>query len=372
MENDSYIILYQNHGSAIGYWEGWVEPKGTVFIRYAKKLDGKPVEKQYQAYAKNEGKANATTPYEQGVLELESKARLKIDKGYVRTIEEAKAPSTNSLGLLKPMLATPLEKVKPKDIDWYSACVQPKLDGHRALYKNGVLYSRQGKVLDLPHIVEAIESTNLKELHLDGELYLHGKTLQEISKLIKKHRPETLDLEYHVYDHISEKPFLKRVEGMVMRIDPTYFHMHPNIVPVKTILVTSEDEAIAHHENFRAQGYEGTMIRFGDEPYRDGKRSRTLLKLKEFQDEEFMILSVEEGKPYITDNGTFRVPVYTCQYRPDGPTFTVTAPGNMREKHALWEDRHNTPGKFLTVKFHYYSVDGIPQLPVALRFHETV
>jgi len=113
------------------------------------------------------------------------------------------------------------------------------------------------------------------------------------------------------------------------------------------------------------------MLRFGTDGYQDGKRSRTLLKLKEFQDEEFMITGVTEGKPYITEDGTFHVPVYECA-TPSGGTFTVTAPGNMHEKDELWEDRDNSIARYLTIKFHYYSADGIPQLPIALRFYETV
>jgi len=362
-----YRILYQNHGNAIGYWEGWVEGNGLVVTQYAKKLDGKPVRKQYQAYAKNEGRANATTPFDQGVSELDSKTRLKIDKGYVRTLEEAEAPSTNGMGLLKPMLATPLEKVKPEKIDWTNAYVQPKLDGHRALFKDGVLYSRQGKELDLPHIVKAIQEAGMDHLHLDGELYLHGKSLQELSKLIKKHQPETLDLQYHVYDHIVDSPFSSRILDLV-RSFPTHCK---TLKPVPTIVVESEDEMMTEHTINRHRGYEGTMLRFGDEPYKHGKRSRTLLKVKEFQDDEFEIVGVQEGKPYVTEHGTYRVPVYECDAG-NGKLFTVTAPGNMQEKHQQWEMGNAQIGERLTVKFHYLSKDGIPQLPVALRFHETV
>jgi len=366
----NFIKLYQNHGGTIGYWSAWVEEGGRVFVQYAKTLDGKPVRKEYQAYAKNEGRANATTPFEQGCLEVDSKARLKMDKGYVKTPAEAEAPSTNSLGLLKPMLATPIEKIKPEKIDWDDAFVQPKLDGHRALFTDGVLYSRQGKVLDLPHIVEAIEAAGIEGMHLDGELYIHGKSLQEMSKLIKKHRPESLDIEYHIYDQVLDVPFLERISSLAGSVPQWPASTRLKAVP--THVVMNLEHLMQFHAKYRNEGYEGSMLRFGDEPYRDGKRSRTLLKLKEFQDEEFMILSVEAGKPYITDGGTYEVPVYTCQYRPEGPTFTVTAPGTMHEKHALWLDRENTPGKFITVKFHYYSEVGIPQLPVALRFHETV
>jgi len=361
--------LYQNHGSTIGYWKGSVDLNGYVTIEYAKKLDGKPVQKHYQAFAKNVGRANATTPYEQGASEVASKARLKMDKGYVETVEEATEPSTNSLGLLKPMLATPLEKIKPEKIDWANAFVQPKLDGHRALFNDGVLYSRQGKVLDLPHITEAITAAGIDHLHLDGELYIHGKTLQEMSKLIKKHRPESLGIEYHLYDQITDEVFQERITDLFGAVP--HWSLHTCLKPVSTFSVHTMDQVMQHHTAYRNQGYEGTMLRFGTDSYQHGKRSRTLLKLKEFQDEEFMITGVIEGKPYITDEGTFHVPIYECA-TPSGGIFTVTAPGNMHAKHALWIDSDVTVGRYLTVKFHYYSADGIPQLPIALRFYETV
>lgn len=113
------------------------------------------------------------------------------------------------------------------------------------------------------------------------------------------------------------------------------------------------------------------MLRFGDEPYRDGKRSRTLLKIKEFQDAEFTIVGVEEGKPYIRDTRSYQVPVWVCAAG-NGETFTVTAPGTMEEKDNLWNNRERLIGLKLTVKYHYLSSEGIPQLPIALRFHETI
>lgn len=372
----NFIKLYQNHGGTLGYWSAWVgevEEDDTlgakVFIQYAKSLDGKPVRKEYTVAGKNVGRANATTPYEQGCLEVDSKARLKMDKGYVKTLEEAEAPSTNTLGLLKPMLATPMEKIKPEKIDWGNAYAQPKLDGHRALFDDGVLYSRQGKVLDLPHIVEAIVAAGIEDLHLDGELYIHGKSLQEMSKLIKKHRPESLDIEYHIYDQVMDVPFLDRITALAKTL-PQW----PSVTRLKTVstrVVSTLEELMELHTEYRQEGYEGTMLRFGDEPYRDGKRSRTLLKLKEFQDAEFKIIGVNEGKPYITDEGIFRVPVWVCDAG-NGAEFTVTGQGNMREKDALWQNRAIHLHKQLTVKFHYFSNDGIPQLPIALRFHETV
>lgn len=367
-KRDGIIRLYQNHGNSIGYWEGWVESDGMVVVKYAKKLDGKPVEKCYQAKPKNVGRSNETTAYEQGILELESKARLKIDKGYVETLEEAQKPSTNSLGLLKPMLATPIDKIKPEKIDWENTYAQPKLDGHRALHE-GMLYSRQGKELYMPHITQAIQDYDLDHLHLDGELYIHGVVLQDIGSLIKKNRPESVSVEYHVYDIIEDSPFIDRIQKVSDILSQIHHHIPIKVVP--THRVRDMDQLMELHSVFRQNGYEGTMLRFGNEGYQDGKRSRTLLKMKEFQDEEFIIIGYKEGVPYISDGNTYRVPVWVCQTS-EGNTFDVTAAGAMFEKNQQWVSRDNLVGKPLTVKFHYYSKDGIPQLPVALRFREDV
>jgi len=367
MSNVLYTVnLYKNHGKGIGIWSARAFEDGEVRIEHSKTLLGTRTEKIYHAEPKNVGKANETSAGQQAVLEVQSRQRKQLDKGYVHTLEEAKQPVTNAMGLEPPMLATPLEKVKPESIDWDSAFVQPKLDGHRALYKDGVLYSRQGKELNLPHIVEAIESTGLKHLHLDGEIYLHGLPLQEISKLIKKERPETKDLQYYIYDTVDEASFLARSNQLLF-----CWTQHKSLKRVDTHIVSSEKELMAWHKRYRKEGYEGTMLRFGDDPYLIGKRARTLLKVKEFQDAEFTIVGYQEGKPYITEQGTFRVPVWVCDAG-NGKLFNVTAQGNMQEKHELWETKNQHINKPLTVKYHYLSNEGIPQLPVALRFHETV
>lgn len=364
--------LYKNHSGKVGYWEGWVEPTedggAKMVLQYAKALDGKVTRREHPAKAKNVGRSNETTPLEQAQLELDSRAKKQLDKGYVRTQEEAKEPSTNTLGLLKPMLATALEKVKPGDIDWTMASAQPKLDGHRALFKDGVLYSRQGKVIDLPHVTEAIKAAGLDHLHLDGELYLHGKTLQEISSLVKRHQEETKELVYHIYDVVADHPWRKRIhfadsEGAKPDTWPG------SLCRVPHRLVRNFEELQEAHEQNLSNGYEGTMLRWGSAGYQDGKRSKHLLKMKNFQDDEFEIVGAERGVPYLSSGGVFEVPVWVLDAG-NGRTFTATAQGNMQEKNALWETRNEHIGKKLTVKYHYLSKDGIPQLPVALRFRE--
>lgn len=363
---NNVITLYKNHGGTIGAWEGSTSG-AWVHSRACKVLGGKWVEAKYQAKPMNVGRSNATTGAEQAILELASKARLKIDKGYVHTIEEASKPSTNGLGLLKPMLATPLDKVKPESIDWYTAYAQPKLDGHRALYDDGVLYSRQGKVLHMPHIVEAIEASGLSHLHLDGELYIHGMALQHVSRLIKKHTKESLQVEYHIYDMISDLPFLQRIQELTK----SDFIMAEGIRLVDTCGVTDMEHLMEYHHRFREDGYEGTMLRFGTEGYQSDKRSRSLLKIKSFHDAEFEVIGVVAGKPRFSDENEYQVPVWICKTH-TGAEFNVTAHGDMIQKDDQWVNRKEHIGQMLTIKYHYLSQDGIPQLPIALRWYETV
>lgn len=362
------IILYKNHSGSIGYWSAQ-NFGATVHIEHAKKIGGRPTQSQYEAKPKNVGRSNETTAEQQAELEIQSRAKKQLDKGYVRTQEEAAAPSTNTLGLEKPMLATPMDKVKVDDIDWDNAYVQPKLDGHRALYKDGVLYSRAGKAQPLPHIMEAIKAVGADHLHLDGELYLHGKTLQEISSLVKRDQPETKDLVYHVYDVLdTSKPWADRfteVEEILANAE------HPSIKVVPSYPLSIVDEVTAYHEHFLDEGYEGTMLRHGTAGYHDGKRSKALLKVKNFKDAEFVVVGVQAGTPSVTPEKTYQVPVWLCDCG-DGNTFEVTAQGNREEKDAQWANRADYIGKELTVKYHYFSKKGIPQIPIALRWREDI
>lgn len=366
VEYMSKITLYKNHGKSIGSWEGWTEG-AVVYSSSVTKLGGKWVTTKYTAVGKNIGRSNETTPEEQAVLENISKSKRKIDKGYVKTKKAAEAPATNALGLKKPMLATSLDKVKPESIEWETAYVQPKLDGHRALFVDGVLYSRSGKVINLPHIVDAINESGCQGLHLDGELYLHGKTLQELGSLIKKLTPESEQVEYHIYDVVDENAtFSERTEDFE---EGSGFEFHPKIVVNPTFSVDCMEEVMGHHKQWREEGYEGTMLRFGEDGYGTDKRSRKLLKVKEFHDAEFKVIGYEEGKPYIRGNKKYRVPVWICETE-SGGTFNVTAAGNMHEKAVEWENRDECVGNMLTVKFHNMSKDNIPQLPIALQWRD--
>ena len=358
--------LYKNHGGAIGFWTVTAladDTRGVVRIAYAKKLDGQAVFKEYDVERKNIGRSNETTFTMQAVFEAQSRVNKQLDKGYVRSMEEAEQPATNSLGLLKPMLAHPIDKVKPEKIDWSDAWAQPKLDGHRCMV-DGIMYSRNGKEILLPHIREQLGDHGLLDKKLDGELYVHGMLLQDIGSLIKKPREESLALEYHIYDIVGPQPYSERKEMLAELLRPA---AGTDLTQVASLKVESREELNALHEHFVKHNFEGSILRHGKAGYADGKRSANLLKVKDFFDEEFKVSGFRMGKP----NGDYQVPVWVCE-NPNGENFSVTAAGNMVEKDAQAAMAMKYVGRQLTVQHFGYSKEGVPLLPVALRWREDV
>ncbi len=357
--------LFKNTGSSTQVWTIKAVNGGFQIITQ-RNLTGKEVDKFHPVKQKNVGRANETSIEEQTQLEITSRIKKQLDKGYVETLEAASKPATNTLNLVAPMLAKVYEKESHK-VDYSNPVfVQPKLDGHRAMYKDGVLYSRGGKEINLQHIKEALDNLIPKGVHVDGELYLHGLTLQEIGSLVKKPREESLAIQYHIYDIVSDKPYSERIK-MIEEIIP-YTGMSNNVVlQIPTIEIVVGSLSIADiHKHFLSLGYEGTMVRHGNKAYEAGKRSDSLLKLKDFQDSEFLVVDKKLGISIVEG---LNLTIFVCKMA-DGRTFEATAPGNAEEKHAAWFE--DNIGKTLTVKHFGYSDEGIPLLPVALRWREDI
>lgn len=399
--------LYKNHGKGVGGWKIEISPvsdenEAYLTITHKRTMMGAETSSSVTVKGKNVGRSNETTALEQAALEMESRIKKQLDKGYVRTLEESLAPATNSLGLAQPMLAQPSKKVDLKKVDWLTAYTQPKLDGHRMLAHDGRAWSRGGKLIGtVGHILIELKERGLLDMPLDGELYLHGLNLQKIGSLAKKQQPGTEGLEYHVYDLVTDGPYAERYEELRDRLLTTAFP-GCKVKLVQALPVTVEvrpdvKEELAQREaSFRAQGYEGMMLRWGGSPYMSGKRSDSLIKFKQFQDAEFKIIGVvEKQRRYLADTADTvdvmdSVPAkyrYLVQADAHGPyiqrgawncrvegggEFQVTIQGTMYEQAQLTYEalRGEHIDKELTVSYLYFSDDNLPQIPTALRFRD--
>lgn len=356
--------LYKNQSGKIGYWTIEVTDNAELNITHARTLDGKATSRLVQVEGKNIGRASETTPLEQAHKEAESRIKKQLDKGYVEDMQAAEKPVTNTLGFTKPTLATVFSKVKPERIDWETAYIQRKIDGHRCMYRDGVLYSRGGKVINLPHILEEIERLDLQEVPLDGELYIHGEALQKIGSLVKRLQPDSEKIKYYVYDIVDEeKSFSDRFLSLKM---PASNIIHK----LGTEKVDNLEQAKAINKCFVEDGYEGSIIRYGTEGYQSDKRSVYLLKLKAYLDAEVEVIGWKEGQAYQQrkDSPLFRVPVLLCKNKWGGEDFYVTAPGTYEEKNEQFEVIEDFMGEILNIEYFCLSTENVPLQPTAVRW----
>lgn len=311
---------------------------------------------------KNLGKANATTPYTQAWSEAEAKWLKQKDKGYS---EERGGGSME----LKPMLAHKYEDCKDKVT--FPAYLQPKLDGvrclaHRESETKVRLISRQGK--DFGTSLDHIRDTLLNILDVgetwDGELYVHGMTFQKLISLVKKDQPDSKKLEYHVYDKISDERFSFRNSHLVENIP----YEHPTIKFVWTAILYSHVAVESAHEKFVSEGYEGVMLRVGDCTYKQGYRSRELLKVKSFKDGEFKILDIVPGIGKMEDQG-----IFVCEM-PDGTRFNCKPKGRDELRQDYLANKDKYIGKMLIVSYFEMtdSEHPVPRFPsgIAVRDYE--
>lgn len=371
--------LYKNAGDNVWSWDivAVSNEDGTAHLQITntRVVGGEPTETKVPVVGMNIGKANETTPEQQAIAEAQSRVRKQLDKGYVETIEEARAPKTNSLGLAMPMLAHPIAKYRDK-IDWNNAYAQPKVDGHRGMHKTSQLYSRGSKPILLPHIMNALEEFGLHNLHTDGEIYQHGRTLQEIGSLVKKPREESEQLQYWLYDLVLDAPYAERHHALAEALGAKAFSIEVqefgSLVLLPTIRVDNEEGRLALHKKWVSAQFEGSMLRHGLVGYEDGKRSSWLLKGKDFDDGEWKVTGYREGTPHIDKQGnTYRIPVWTLTME-DGQTFEATAHGTVQVKHEQFLNADKHLGKMLTIRHFGFTPNGIPDLPVAVRWREDI
>ena len=346
-----------NKDGSIKVWQTWTE--GNQLVISHGKEGGKMTTKKTPCFAKNIGRANQTSPDEQAVLEMESRIKKQFDKGY-----RYKKEDLGDLPL-KPMLAHDYTKGKNSEKITYPCYVSPKLDGVRcvARWENGkvVLLSRGGKYYEAPvKIIESLEQIMGDKDILDGELYLHGTMLQDITGASKKWREGLTDqLEYHVFDVIREGGYGERLSYLdnLLRGIPDGIN---NIKMVSSWLVTHESIMKEWHDQLKKLGYEGVMLRNTDGEY-EQRRSYGLQKYKEFVDEEFEIIGVREDR-----NGNA---VFDLQH-PSGGTFGCSY-GSFDERKVQLENPQDFIGKALTVKYQsLYKDTGLPQFPTGVMVRE--
>lgn len=343
---------------ATGRIRSWqYEVVGAQWRTHAGLVDG---EKVVSGWTTCKPKSQDTAE-EQALFEARAERQKKIDRDYRETIEDVDRPRAS---LVKPMLAHKFDGWVP---GWKNIYCQPKLDGIRCIATSNGLWSRQGKpIVACPHIEEALKPLfeRCPTLILDGELYNHElrDDFNSITSAVKKLKPTEKDLEksreliqYHVYDMPShDGVFGERRDAIEdLKLDKMD-HLHK----VPTAHYATEELLNAHYERCLEDGYEGQMIRLNG-AY-EQKRSKMLLKRKDFIDDEFDVIAIEEG------NGNWAGYAKRAVLRlKDGREFGAGIKGDQAYTRQLLGQSFERA----TVKYFALTPDGVPRFPVVTQFY---
>lgn len=379
-------------------------------------LDGKKSESWRETKPKNVGKMNATTAYEQACSEAEARWTKKKKQGY-KSLEDLGIFSVDDLedslpmdrtdanGISKPMKAQPYYKVTSKTVNGvviktktnipvikFPCLGQPKLNGFRVMARWEEITTDKGTLLEATTegvvfrskeglrytVCEHIEYEFTKEMFLncdtqkydlafDGEMYIPGEILSEISSAVKKRNPKTILLKFYTFDLaiklIKQKERLERLKTI---IDYELGSRNiSNIIRVPYIRIESNERAQEFTDECIKEGYEGGIFRCPNAEYQFGKRPQTMTKLKRSEDKEFPIVDVIGGE------NTPDLAVFVC-VQEEGLQFECTPEGSEEVKREYLANKHKYIGKKLTIRFFERTKDNKPfhAVGVAVRDYE--
>jgi DNA ligase-1 len=353
--------------------EWTIEYNDTAYRTHSGQVGGKiTTSKWYDVKATNVGRANERSVSQQAEFEAQAKWQKKLDAGYTA---DAKAVDT-SVKFISPTLAKKWEDRKDK-IE-YPVFSQPKLDGMRAVITKDGAKSRNGKPwVTIPHILASLEEVfrDFPDLVLDGELYNHEykEDFNKICSLAKKTKPTVEDLEesaekleFHWYDIADpadpNKKFAQRTKD-IASIYRMWGLESSAIRMVETNIHSCEASVDSAYKDYVDRGYEGQMIR-ENIPY-EFKRSSGLLKRKDFQDDEYIILAIAEGK-----GNKSGMAGYAILQTEDGRTFNSNIKGTHDFLKDLLENADTYIGSYGTCTFFSLTPDGIPRFPYLTRLRD--
>lgn len=281
---------------------------------------------------------------------------------------------------MKPMLAHIFSPKRwPENVPCY---VQPKLNGVRALYQAGTFQSRDELPWNpkvLAHLIEPLKRMFPDERTiLDGELYVHGWSLQRINGAVQiartEPREDTREVQFWIFDVVS---YQLSFEERICPVFNTILQLkHPSINAVTTVSVPPHDRQWVEtfYSMCVSDNYEGIMYRIGSCSYTrpsmgrgiSDKNNRTwhLLKRKDWQDGEFECVDVEEGE----GKRAGMVGAFVCKIEKNQASnrnlFTV---GSGLTDAEATEYFNNPPiGRKIKVKYLTLSESGVPLNPTVM------
>jgi DNA ligase-1 len=262
------------------------------------------------------------------------------------------------------------DKYEPKLVDWEDGWyVSRKIDGARCVgivdsSGDTTFYSRTGKIFDTLDVVRGgIKALGISNMVLDGELCLvdedGNEDFQGVMKELRKKDHTIPNPSFKIFDMITIDEFYSKKGEKNRPYSIRYANlcavMQPNECACLTVL---EQELIHSDEHFQEwlkeaadNSWEGVMLR-ADEPYK-GKRSKDLLKVKKFFDDEYKVMDIEMGPfRYVLNGKEHEETMLSCvMIQHKGHTVRVGSGFTIDQRQDFYKYPNKILGNQITVQY---------------------
>jgi len=321
----------------------------------------------------NKGKRNERNPYEVSQTIVEYEINKKRGVGY-------KEEGENNEELFFPMLCQDYKKNSGR-IE-YPCYVQPKYDGIRAIYRGDKLYTRNGKeIIACDHIKRELRGIVPEGYIIDGEIYYKNSlesseenfrktvSLAKKRRITKEYEEESSRyIKYIIFDIIDKDEKTETYEERLSNLREVFDDVElKSLELIETRECKSERELKEdYYIEYRENEYEGVIIRNKVGLYKENYRSYDIQKYKEFEEDEYKIVSYKEGIG--KDKGAI---TFICYNKEGDNTFAVRIKGPIERRREMYKNGEKYIGKELIVQYQGLSVNGKrPRFPIGKEIRD--
>ena len=287
--------------------------------------------------------------------------------------------------IFKPMLATDADIEKLR----FPLLASAKLDGVRAVVRDGVVYSRSNKPIPNKFVQDSFKHLDC----VDGELIVgepnSSTVYRDTVSHVMSHDKTDYDIRFYAIDHVRfpEKRYTDR-RNLLHYDEIRYKNVHV----LEQRVIMNPIALLAYEEEMLDLGYEGLILRDQYAPYKMGRstvKEGYLLKMKRFVDSEALVIGFEErmhnGNEATTNElgrtkrsshaagktGRGDLGALICR-NAEGVTFNIGTGLDDDQRQAIWQDQDNYLGRLAKYKFFPVGVKDAPRHPVFLGWRDKI
>lgn len=296
--------------------------------------------------------------------------------------------------IASPMLAATLTDIT--QVIFPVLCT-PKIDGIRCLKRKGDFVSRSFKKIPNNSIREALAKLHLPN-NVDGELIVENERFAETSSFVMSADKIGCKVMFCIFDIVTDSlqtPYEERMKDLQeLKTITTSSHKGTTVEIIKLLPIQCNQakDLKKFKEEVLHSGFEGVILRSPTGAYKCGRstlKSGTLLKWKDFIDEEARVIGFSEANTNENEKRLNELGKYQRAHKSefkknaetlgslivqtiDKPsvTFNIGTGFTQAQRKEIWTHQHKYLGKLVKYKYFEKSKDMVPRFPSFIGFRD--